>query len=182
MQGDQASDADQTTANIRAAKNAQLERLNSDLRVLSPLGIERAAWGWDRHAPDSSDAFRAAERAAIHAIENSPEAEDWEVGEALAECALQHDSGREVHWPWNTVRDRRTPRASLPGTDLVGFWRAEHGNHAPHVHKAERAAFAAALALFAQPWISHAQYRTLVTAMAEALPWLLPERPPAPAP
>ena len=78
MQGDQASDADQTTANIRAAKNAQLERLNSDLRVLSPLGIERAAWGWDRHAPDSSDAFRAAERAAIHAIENSPEAEDWD--------------------------------------------------------------------------------------------------------
>src|SRR5690606_29430437 len=26
-------------------------------------------------------------------------------------------------WPWNTVRDRRTPRASLPGTDLVGFYR-----------------------------------------------------------
>lgn len=52
-----------------------------------------------------------------------PEPEDWEVGEALAECALESDSGREVYWPWNTVRDRRTPRASLPGTDLVGFWR-----------------------------------------------------------
>lgn len=52
-----------------------------------------------------------------------PEPEGWEVGEALAECALQQDSGREVHWPWNTVRDRRTPRASLPGTDLVGFYR-----------------------------------------------------------
>ncbi len=52
-----------------------------------------------------------------------PEPEGWEVGEALAECAFQHDSGREVHWPWNTVRDRRTPRASLPGTDLVGFYR-----------------------------------------------------------
>lgn len=52
-----------------------------------------------------------------------PEPESWEVGEALAECALQQDSGREVHWPWNTVRDRRTPRASLPGTDLVGFYR-----------------------------------------------------------
>lgn len=51
-----------------------------------------------------------------------PEPEGWEVGEALAECALQSDSGREVHWPWNTVRDRRTPRASLPGTDLVGFF------------------------------------------------------------
>lgn len=52
-----------------------------------------------------------------------PDPEDWEVGEALAECALQHDSGREVYWPWNTVRDRRTPRASLPGADLVGFCR-----------------------------------------------------------
>ena len=157
MQGDQASDADQTTANIRAARNAQLERLNSDLRVLSPLGIERAAWGWDRHAPDSSDAFRAAERAAIHAIENSPEAEDWD------------------EW-------RRRLFHEVEGQLAFIAWRAEHGNHAPHVHKAERAAFAAALALFAQPWISHAQYRTLVTAMAEALPWLLPERPPAPAP
>ncbi len=48
---------------------------------------------------------------------------DWEVGEALAECVLQQDSGREIHWPWNTVQDRRTPRASLPGADLVGFYR-----------------------------------------------------------
>ena len=43
----------------------------------------------------------------------------WEIGEALAECTLR-DSG-VVHWPWNTVRDRRTPRSSLPGADLVGF-------------------------------------------------------------
>lgn len=51
-----------------------------------------------------------------------PSPEGWEIGEALAECALRSDSGREVHWPWNTVRDRRTPRASLPGADLVGFY------------------------------------------------------------
>src|SRR5207253_804662 len=93
----------------------------------------------------------------IHAIENSPEAEDWD------------------EW-------RRRLFHEVEGQLAFIAWRAEHGNHAPHVHKAERAAFAAALALFAQPWISHAQYRTLVTAMAEALPWLLPERPPAPAP
>lgn len=54
-----------------------------------------------------------------------PNSNGWEIGEALAECALGSDSGREVHWPWNTVRDRRTPRASLPGADLVGFYR-EH--------------------------------------------------------
>lgn len=54
-------------------------------------------------------------------LKSAPSSESWEVGEALAECALKVDSGREIHWPWNTVRDRRAPRASLPGTDLVGF-------------------------------------------------------------
>lgn len=58
-----------------------------------------------------------------HLLNAVHEPKDWEVGEALAECALQHDWGHEVHWPWNTVRDRRTPRASLPGSDLVGFYR-----------------------------------------------------------
>lgn len=54
-----------------------------------------------------------------------PTPEDWEIGEALAVCALQMDSGREIYWPWNSVRDRRTPRASLPGADLVGFCRQD---------------------------------------------------------
>lgn len=45
--------------------------------------------------------------------------EAWEVGEAMAECFLEDELG--VEWPWNTNRDRRTPRASLPGADLVGF-------------------------------------------------------------
>lgn len=54
-------------------------------------------------------------------LRSVPEPEGWEIGEALAECILQTDSGREFHWPWNTVRDRRAPRASLPGSDLVGF-------------------------------------------------------------
>jgi hypothetical protein len=50
-----------------------------------------------------------------------PEENSWAVGEALAECVLADDETREVCWPWNLVRDRRTPRASLPGADLVGF-------------------------------------------------------------
>lgn len=45
--------------------------------------------------------------------------EAWEVGEAMAECLLEDELG--VVWPWNMNRDRRTPRASLPGADLVGF-------------------------------------------------------------
>lgn len=53
----------------------------------------------------------------------TPEPLDWEIGEALAECVLAEDEGREIHWPWNQARDRRTPRASLPGSDLVGFCR-----------------------------------------------------------
>lgn len=50
-----------------------------------------------------------------------PEEKSWAIGEALAECVLADDEDREVCWPWNLVRDRRTPRASLPGADLVGF-------------------------------------------------------------
>lgn len=50
-----------------------------------------------------------------------PHEESWAVGEALAECVLADDNTREICWPWNLVRDRRTPRASLPGADLVGF-------------------------------------------------------------
>ena len=50
-----------------------------------------------------------------------PGEKSWTVGEALAECILADDETREICWPWNFVRDRRTPRASLPGADLVGF-------------------------------------------------------------
>ncbi len=50
-----------------------------------------------------------------------PEEKSWAIGEALAECVLADDESREICWPWNLIRDRRTPRASLPGADLVGF-------------------------------------------------------------
>lgn len=50
-----------------------------------------------------------------------PEEKAWAVGEALAECVLEDDETREVSWPWNLARDRRTPQASLPGADLVGL-------------------------------------------------------------
>jgi hypothetical protein len=155
MQGDRGARSEQTMANLRALARAQLERLDSDLRVLSPVGIERAAWGWDRHER-RLDEFHAAERAALHAIESSSEAEDWDG--------------------W-----RRRLFQEVEGAQALVAWHSEHRAHAPHVHKAEQAAFAAALGLFAQPWISHAQYATLASAMAEALPWLLPEQPPTPS-
>jgi hypothetical protein len=156
MQADRGGRSEQTMANLRALARAQLERLDSDLRVLSPLGIERAAWGWDRHESGPLEEFHSAERAALHAIESSTEAEDWD--------------------DW-----RRRLFEEVEGRHALIAWHAEHQAHTPHVHKAEQAAFAAALALFAQSWISHAHYAMLVSAMAEALPWLLPERPPTPA-
>jgi len=47
------------------------------------------------------------------------EREPWEIGEALAECILEDEGAK---WPWNKERDKRTPQASLPGADLVGFF------------------------------------------------------------
>ena len=60
-----------------------------------------------------------------HLLRSVPDPKGWEIGEALAECVLREDSGHGMYWPWNTVRDRRTPRASLPGADLVGFCRLD---------------------------------------------------------
>jgi hypothetical protein len=53
-------------------------------------------------------------------LSSVPDPEGWEIGEAMAECILSSASP-SVCWPWNTANDKRTPRASLPGTDLVGF-------------------------------------------------------------
>jgi hypothetical protein len=132
-----------------------MERVESDLRVLSPVGIERAAWGWDRHEADNLAGFHAAERAGLEAIDKAGQLEAWD--------------------DW-----RRRLFYEVEGRLALVAWKAEHQRHAEHVHKAERAAFGAALGVFARPWIGHRQYTTLVSAMAEALPWLLPERPPAP--
>ena len=48
-----------------------------------------------------------------------PEERDWAIGEAVAEAYLGQE--HDITWPWNMERDKRTPKASLPGADLVGF-------------------------------------------------------------
>ena len=63
------------------------------------------------------------------------------------------------------------------GRTALVSWQFEHGEVG---HKAERAAFGAALGLFAQDRLSREDYVTLVRPMAEALPWLLPRIPPQP--
>jgi hypothetical protein len=130
-----------------------LERLLTDARVLSPAGIERAAWGWDRHEdPAAMQRFREAERAALHILEQTDRGPAWE------------DARKKI-------LDLTEGRTSLVS------WKAEHGDIG---HKAERALLGAALGIMTRDKLSHAQYVTLVQAMAEALPWLLPEAPPEP--
>ncbi len=124
--------------------------------MLSPVGIERVAWGWDVHEQDHLAEFHAAERAALDAIDAAGQIEAWD------------------EW-------RRRLFYEVEGRLALVAWRAEHQLHSEHAHKAERSAVGAALGVLARPWISHTHYTTLVSALAEALPWLLPERPPRPA-
>lgn len=58
-------------------------------------------------------------------LSQAPPVLDWEVGEALAECFLTEEPAWQAVWPSNPRRDRRSPRASLPGADLVGFKTAQ---------------------------------------------------------
>jgi hypothetical protein len=133
-------------------RQPDLARLADDLRVFDANGIERAAWGWDQHEARRLDAYRKAERAALAQIE-------------------QHDLGPR----WEELR--RTLFGLTEASGALIAWKAKHGARG---HKAERAAFGAALGLVAKEHLTREQYADLVEPMAEALPWLLPDRSPAP--
>jgi hypothetical protein len=125
-----------------------LARLIDDIRVLGPAGVERAAQGWDRHARlHGLQAIHEAEKAAVRAIE-------------------QADRGPA----WDEVR-RNLFGLTESGGALVS-WKSEHGEIG---HKAEDAAFMAALGLVAGNLIGKEQASTLMRPMSEALPWLVPE-------
>ena len=130
------------------AHDRTLARLIDDIRVMGPAGVERAAQGWDRHVGTHGHAaYHDAEKAATHALEVNDRGAIWD-----------------------------TFRSSLFGMTESGgaliSWKAEHGDVG---HKAENAAFMAALGLVASNLISEHQVKTLVRPMSEALPWLLPE-------
>ena len=125
-----------------------IARLIEDIRILSPSGVERAAQGWDRHARlQGLDEMHKAEKAAVHAIE-------------------QADRGAA----WDEVR-RNLFGLTESGGALIS-WKAEHGEIG---HKAEDAAFMAALGIVAGNLITKDQQATLQRPLSEALPWLLPE-------
>jgi hypothetical protein len=132
-----------------------VDRLLSDLRVMSGAGIERAAWGWDRHEDAAAlKRFRDAESAALRLLEASDRAGDWD------------DLRRRI-------LDVTEGRGSLVA------WRAEHG---PAGHRAEQAALGAGLALLAGSELLEDERIALLRPMDEALPWLLPDVAPEPAP
>jgi hypothetical protein len=128
-----------------------LARLMEDVRVLSPAGVERVALGWDRHVGKHGlQPLHDAEKAALHAIEKADRGPAWD----------------EV---------RRSLFGLTESGDALISWKAEHGEIG---HKAEDAAFAAALGLVASNLISKQHAATLMRPLAEALPWLLPDEPP----
>jgi len=126
------------------------ERFLTELGTFSAAGVERAAWGWDQHGAGKLDSFHEAERAAVRAIEKADRGPAWE-------------------------EFRRSIFDMTEGRKALVAWQYEHGETG---HKAERAAYGAALALFARGHISGDQFGILARAMDEALPWLLPKEPP----
>jgi hypothetical protein len=131
-----------------------VERLLSDLRVMSGAGIERAAWGWDRHVGEAGlEQYREAERAAVHELEAAGRGDEWETL-------------------------RRQILDLTEGHGSLVAWRAEHG---PAGHGAEQAALGAGLGLLAGGGLGRDDLIVLLHPMDEALPWLLPEVPAEPA-
>src|SRR6267378_5972554 len=129
------------------------ERFLREIGAFSAAGVERAAWGWDQHGGDI-DTYRNAERAALRAIEKAD---------------------RGVRWD----EFRKSIFDMTEGRKALVAWQYEHGEKG---HKAERAAFGAALALFARDHITREEFATLARPMDEALPWLLPKEPAHPYP
>jgi hypothetical protein len=129
-------------------------RFIREIGAFSAAGVERAAWGWDQHAAGNEASYRDAERAALRAIEKADRGPKWD-------------------------EFRRSIFDMTEGRTALVAWQYEHGETG---HKAERAAFGAALALFARDHISREQFATLARPMDEALPWLLPKEPAHPYP
>jgi hypothetical protein len=136
-----------------------IERLLEDTRTLSALSVQRIAEAWMENAGPSWEerpgdhrempaaahaAWVAAERAALHALEGSNRAPEWdELRGRLLDLTEHHDA-------------------------LVA-WRQEHGEIG---HRAEDALLGAGLALLAGSDLDTDFRHTLLAPMSSALPWL----------
>ena len=129
-----------------------IDRLLEDARTLSPLGVERAAEGWVRHADvGRHESWHEAEKAALHTVETTLRALRWDE---LRNHILGLTEGR---------------------TALIA-WREEHGQAG---HHALDALLGAALALTAGHELDRRHASVLLAPMAEALPWLSAGRVPS---
>jgi hypothetical protein len=122
-----------------------LDRLLEETRTLSPLGVERVADGWERHAGGGRhESWVAAERAALHVLEERGKTSEWQQLQNRVLGLTEHEHA------------------------LVA-WREEHGAAG---HAAEQALLGASLGLLARPDLDRSHTRVLLAPMAEALPWL----------
>ena len=129
-----------------------IDRLLEDARTLSPLGVERAADGWERHADlGRHESWHEAERAALHTVETTLRAQRWDE-----------------------LRNRIV--ALTEGRSALIAWREEHGETG---HRALDALLGAALALTAGHELDRRHASVLLAPMAEALPWLSAGRVPS---
>lgn len=84
------------------------------------IQIRKPGGTWKRHATTQlniPDDRHYGVFAALAGVRGEP----THVTPELRGWVPDDDDTRQICWPWNLVRDRRTPRASLPGADLVGF-------------------------------------------------------------
>src|SRR5438045_1054252 len=94
----------------------------------------------------------------------------------LRQCAgFAQIDNQDLGVGWDEFRQKLFGLTESAGA-LIN-WKARHGQLG---HKAENAALGAALGLFSREHLTREQYASLVEPMAEALPWLLPDRAPAP--
>ena len=89
-------------------------------KVASRLYDEEEQAEFETHLRGLSNTNFARENLDVFLAADTEESKDgWVVGEAIAEAFLTQE--HNVVWPWNMNRDKRNPRASLAGADLVGF-------------------------------------------------------------
>lgn len=73
----------------------------------------------------SAAATEVADALVCDLLASDPDPEPWQIGEAMAEVLLEQ--WHDAVWIWNQGNDRRTPKASLPGADIVGFRTSHDG-------------------------------------------------------
>jgi hypothetical protein len=102
--------------------NKLLDVVEFDLFLQGPVKNRVSDADFSQNIADDLQALATTQMASqtlLSVLSASPPPLDWEIGEAIAECLLMEEF--DVSWPWNENRDRKTPKASLPGADLVGL-------------------------------------------------------------